>query len=91
MGDLDGTWAVQRTGGMLPPLLGVTKRISGSRGETRLGPLRFPFTVEGLTLRYLRPFGALVDELEPQDEGYRGRAMLLGRELGQFRLTRRAN
>jgi hypothetical protein len=37
--ELDGDWQVKRTGGLLPPMLGVWKHIRGDRGETRLGPL----------------------------------------------------
>jgi hypothetical protein len=86
MASLDGEWRVQRVSGLLPPLAGVRKRISGRNGETTLGPLRARFEVEGLTLRYCRPFGALVDELEPDDDGFRGRAMFLGRVYGRFEL-----
>ena len=65
----------------------VRKRIAGTRGVTTLGPLRFPFTVDGLRLRYRFPPG-LVDELEPDGDGYRGRALIAGREVGRFRLER---
>ena len=34
MAELDGVWDVRRTGGALPPLVGVRKRIQGTRGET---------------------------------------------------------
>jgi hypothetical protein len=81
---LDGVWNVKRTGGLLPPLLGVRKRIGDGRGETTLGPLRFPFDVVGLSLRYRSPLGGLVDELEPDGLGFRGRATFRGRELGRF-------
>lgn len=87
MGELDGTWLVRRTGGALPPMVGVRKKIAGTTGVTTLGPLRFPFAVEGRSLRYRFPPG-LVDELEPDGDGYRGRALLAGRELGRFRLER---
>ena len=86
MRELDGTWRVVRAGGLLPPMIGVSKRIAGDRGETRLGPLRVPFTVDGLTLRYVRPLAGFVDELEPDDGGYRGRSTFRGRELGRFLL-----
>ena len=86
---LDGVWRVERVGGLLPPLLGVTKRISGSRGETRVGPLPgVPFDVEGLELRYRAPFRGIIDVLEPAADGYIGRTKVLGRELGTFRLLR---
>jgi len=29
---------VERTGNLLPPMIGVWRRISGDRGETRVGP-----------------------------------------------------
>lgn len=86
---LDGTWNVERTGGLLPPLLGVRKRISGARGETRIG--RFagvPFRVDGLALRYGGPFVGFVDQLEPDGDGFRGRATFRGREFGRFRMSR---
>jgi hypothetical protein len=85
--DLDGDWDVRRTGGALPPLVGVRKHIAGAQGFTSLGPLRFPFAVEGRTLRYRFPPG-LVDELEPDGDGFSGRAFVAGRELGRFRLER---
>jgi hypothetical protein len=87
MSSLDGSWLVRRTGGALPPMVGVRKEISGATGVTTLGPLRLPFAVEGRSLRYRFPPG-LVDELEPDGDGFRGRALLAGRELGRFRLER---
>jgi ferritin-like metal-binding protein YciE len=86
--ELDGVWEVRRGGGALPPLAGVRKRIRGRRGETIVGPLRLPFRVDGLTLRYERPFAALVDELEPAGDEFRGRATLAGRTYGTFTLRR---
>jgi ferritin-like metal-binding protein YciE len=47
-----------------------------------------PFEVRGLELHYRGPFGLLVDKLERRDDGYFGRATLLGREFGQFTLRR---
>ncbi len=89
MADLDGMWHVRRTRGALPPLVGVRKRISGARGETKLGRLPgVPFRVVGNTLRYRAPLLGLVDHLEPEGDGYRGRATLFGRELGRFTMTR---
>jgi len=32
--ELDGVWAVKRTGGLLPPLVGIRKDIHGTRGKT---------------------------------------------------------
>jgi hypothetical protein len=88
---LDGSWDVQRTSGLLPPMIGVHKHISGDRGETRIGPLPgLPFRVEGLSLHYLGPFRGFVDELEPEGDEFSGRALFLGRELGRFRLRRPA-
>jgi hypothetical protein len=68
-------------------MVGVRKQIVGAKGATTLGPLRFPFAVEGRSLRYRFPPG-LVDELEPEGDGFRGRAFLAGREVGRFRLER---
>ena len=89
MTELDGVWKVERESGALPPLPGVTKRIHGARGETRfpgLPPMRFE--VRRLSLHYHAPFDGFVDVLEPAGDGYRGRALFRGRELGTFRLTR---
>ena len=87
MRELQGRWRVRRTGGLLPPLVGVRKRIQGGRGETAIGPLPgFPFDVDGLRLRYRSPLRGLVDELEPDDDGFRGRATFRGRRLGTFEL-----
>jgi hypothetical protein len=90
MGELDGVWTVRRTGGLLPPLAGVRKRIRGGRGSTAVGPLPgFPFDVEGATLRYRAPLAGLVDVLERETpDRYRGRATFRGRELGRFTMTR---
>jgi len=68
-------------------MVGVRKQIAGSAGVTIAGPLRFPFDVVGRSLRYRFPPG-LVDELEPDGDGFRGRAFLAGRQLGRFRLER---
>jgi len=87
--ELDGVWAVDRLSGALPPLPGCVKRIHGGRGTTEFP--RFPgmpFEVRGLELHYRPPFAMLVDKLEPQNGGYHGRATMLGREFGQFRLRR---
>jgi hypothetical protein len=79
--ELDGKWEVV-------PMPGVRKRIEGDRGWTLVGPLRVPFDVRGLELHYRFPFAGLVDVLEPEGDGYRGRATLFGREVGRFRLRR---
>ncbi|HYT51862.1 MAG TPA: DUF892 family protein, partial [Gaiellaceae bacterium] len=89
MGELDGVWEVRRSGGALPPLLGVCKEISGAAGATKLGPLPgVPFDVVGLSLRYRAPFVGFVDVLERDEQGYRGRAMFGGRAFGKFELKR---
>jgi hypothetical protein len=83
---LQGSWRVERVSGLLPPLLPIRKRIGSDTGVTRIGPIRLPFRVEGTTLRYRPPLQGFVDELEPSGEGFSGRATLLGREYGRFRL-----
>ena len=86
---LDGEWNVTRTGGLLPPLVGVRKRISGTRGQTLLGheAVGVPFDVVDLELRYRAPFAAFVDVLAPDGDGFVGRATFRGREFGRFRMT----
>ena len=87
---LEGDWQVERTGGFLPPLIGVRKHIEGDRGWTSLGPLPgVPFDVVGSELRYRLPFKGFVDVVEASSDGYLGRAMVYGREVGTFRLLRR--
>jgi hypothetical protein len=87
--ELDGVWNVKRLGGLLPPMVGVQKRISGSSGETRFGPLfGVPFDVVGRDLHYRAPFRGFVDRLETGGDGYVGRATFHGREFGRFQLTR---
>jgi hypothetical protein len=89
VGELDGVWNVARVSGLLPPLLGVRKRIRGDRGETALGALPgVPFAVDGLRLRYRGALRAFVDVLERDGDGYRGRATFRGREYARFRLER---
>jgi ferritin-like metal-binding protein YciE len=88
VGNLDGVWTVERTGGALPPMLGVRKRIRGDAGETLAGPVRMTFEVRGTELRYRAPFVGLVDELRPAGEEWDGRATWFGREFGRFRLRR---
>jgi hypothetical protein len=86
---LDGVWRVERTGGLLPPLHGVSKHIDGDHGQTRIGRrVGIPFRVEGLNLRYCRPLSGFVDVLEPDGQGFRGRACFFGREFGLFVLHR---
>jgi hypothetical protein len=86
---LDGVWRVRRAGGFLPPMVGVRKVIAGGRGRTSLARLPgVPFDVVGLTLRYRPPFAGFVDVLEPEGDGFFGRATYRGREFGTFRLSR---
>jgi ferritin-like metal-binding protein YciE len=85
--ELDGVWNVVRTRGLLPPLLGVRKSISGASGRTTVGPVRAAFDVVGNELRYRRPLEGFVDVLEPAHEGWNGRALFRGREYGRFRLA----
>jgi ferritin-like metal-binding protein YciE len=86
--ELDGVWHVERTGGVLPPMARVRKRIRGTRGETIVGPVRMRFRVNGRELRYDPPFVGLVDVLEPAAAGWTGRATWFGRPFGTFRLRR---
>jgi ferritin-like metal-binding protein YciE len=86
--ELDGVWDVERTGGFLPPLLGMRKRISGERGATTVGPARASFRVVGREIRYEAPFTGFVDVVEPDGDGFSGRALYQGREYGRFRLRR---
>jgi ferritin-like metal-binding protein YciE len=89
VGELDGVWDVKRTGGTLPPLVGVRKEISGASGITKLGPLPgAAFEVVELSLRYRPPFAGFVDVLERDGDGYRGRSTFRGREFGKFELRR---
>ena len=92
--DLEGRWRVERLSRVLPPMLGVTKEISGARGWTKLGPLPIlPFRVESrencIALAYRPPFSVLVDELTAgSGDSWVGRATLGGHELGRFRMVR---
>jgi hypothetical protein len=89
VGELDGVWNVKRISGLLPPMVGVQKQISGCSGQTRVGPvLGVPFDVVGHDLHYRAPFQDFVDELEPAGADYLGRATFRGRVFGRFRLTR---
>ena len=91
MAGLDGHWDVRRLSGLLPPLVGVSKRIDGDRGATVLpGGVGVPFSVVGHELRYRPPFAMVVDVLEPDGDGWRGRATVFGRTVGEFRLSPRA-
>ena len=89
MTELDGEWNVRRVSGLLPPLVGVHKRIDGTTGETTIGPLPgASFDVVGLELRYRAPFAGFVDVLEPDGDAFRGRATFRGREFGRFAMQR---
>jgi hypothetical protein len=84
---LEGDWRVERVGGLLPPLIGVSKRISDGRGETRIGRLPgVSFDVDDLRLRYRAPFSGFVDVLEPDGQGFAGRATFHGWTFGRFRM-----
>jgi ferritin-like metal-binding protein YciE len=91
---LEGDWRVEHLGGVLPPMVGVRKRIRGDSGETRVGPLViWPFRIERrderAALVYRAPFSSVVDELEAAADGsILGRSVLAGRELGRFRMVR---
>jgi ferritin-like metal-binding protein YciE len=93
MDHVEGDWRVERLGGLLPPMVGIWKRIRGDRGETRVGLLPGPsFRVERregrVALVYRPPFSGLVDELWAVEDGsWLGRS-LLGGELGWFRMVR---
>lgn len=94
MENLQGEWRVERLGGLLPPMVGVHKRIRGERGETRIGPLLgVPFRLERreghVAMVYRPPFSVFVDELWAAEDGsWVGRSTLFGREFGRFRMTR---
>jgi hypothetical protein len=91
MSELDGDWELQRVSGLLPPLAGLRKRIRGDRGATVLpGGLGVPFAVVRHELRYRAPCSMVVDVLEPDGDGWRGRATVFGRTIGEFRMSRRA-
>ena len=92
--ELEGRWRVERLGGLLPPMVGVSKEIRGRRGKVSLGPLPGPpFRVETrggrVALVYRPPLSMLKDELEAgSGDAWLGRTLLGGRELGRFRMTR---
>ena len=91
MAELDGEWELQRLSGLLPPLVGMRKRIRGERGATVLpGGLPVSFAVVAHELRYRLPFSMVVDVLEPDGDGWHGRATVFGRTVGEFRMSRRA-
>jgi ferritin-like metal-binding protein YciE len=88
MSDLDGVWEVRRTGGLLPPMTGVSKRIAGTHGSTRVGrAIGISFDVVGYELHYRAPFAGFVDVLTPDGKGFSGRATFMGREFGRFEMA----
>ena len=90
MAELDGLWHVVRTGGVLPPLIGVEKEIRGPGGHTRVAGIAcVPFDVRGNALHYRGLFSGFVDDLERDEEGFRGRATFRGVQFGTFVLRRR--
>jgi hypothetical protein len=92
-----GRFALERLGGLLPPLRPVVKEIGpDGRGVTRVGPLRLPFRCEagqsGVRLRYPWTGGLLVDELRPEPDGsWYGEGLFLGRRYGSFRMRPRCS
>lgn len=91
----DGFWRIERTGGFLPPMIGVRKRVRGKRGDTRVGSLaRWPFRLEACTgsveLTYDPPLSFWVDELRPgeSEDVWLGLATLGGHPIGSFRMVR---
>jgi ferritin-like metal-binding protein YciE len=88
VGELDGVWEVTRRSGALPPLWGVRKQITGSSGRTLVGSVGVRFDVRGRELHYRAPLKGVVDVLEPEGEGFKGRTMLFAREIGAFELRR---
>ena len=88
MANLDGVWDVRRVSGALPPLVGMRKRIGGTRGETLLGPMRMSFDVRGNELHYRAPLSGFVDVVEGEGDLLQGRATYKGRDFGRFELRR---
>jgi ferritin-like metal-binding protein YciE len=86
--ELDGVWEVKRTGGLLPPLMGIRNEIYGTRGETLLpgGMIGVPFDVVGRELHYRPPLAGFVDILVPHDGGFSGRATFHGQTFGRFEM-----
>lgn len=93
MGILDGEWDVRRTGGLLPPLVAITKTIRGAAGVSRVAGVpvaRFDVTegADATRLVYRAPFRGIVDEIRPGPGGADGRMLVAGRPTGSFRMTR---
>jgi ferritin-like metal-binding protein YciE len=91
---IEGHWRVERVGGLLPPMIGVRKRIHGESGEAGVGFLPgWPFQLKRhgrrVALIYRPSLSTLVDELQAETDGsWFGRTTLGGCELGRFRMTR---
>jgi hypothetical protein len=91
---LDGRWALERSGGLLPPLGLLHKLIRGRRGSTRLGRVAgIPFRVQdgraGPELVYAGPLRFVVDRLAPDGTGgWRGETRAFGVVIGRFRMRR---
>jgi hypothetical protein len=89
----DGTYALRRAGGLLPPLRWVRKEVAGGAGATVVaGRLRLRFALEDagdhVLLRYRRPLGLLRDRLRPAPGGgWDGEATIAGRRYGRFGMT----
>jgi ferritin-like metal-binding protein YciE len=85
---------VERVGGLLPPMIGVRKRIHGESGEAGVGFLPgWPFQLKlhgrRVALIYRPSLSTLVDELQADTDGsWFGRTTVGGCELGRFRMTR---
>jgi hypothetical protein len=45
------------------------------------------FEVVGLELHYRFPFAGVVDVLTPNGDGFSGRTVVFGREVGKFKMT----
>lgn len=93
MGELDGRWDLRRTGGLLPPLRMLHKRVEGDHGATHLtGAVRVPFEVragDGGRAELVYPLGLLRDQLVPDGQGgWEGESRLLGFRIGTFRMRR---
>jgi hypothetical protein len=91
---LDGRWILERSGGLLPPLGLLHKRIHGRHGATHLGRrARIPFRIRGgpdrPELVYAGPLRFVVDRLMPDGAGgWTGETRALGIVIGRFGMRR---
>jgi hypothetical protein len=91
---LDGRWSLRRTGGLVPPLGLLHKRIAGGRGATHLGPvLRMPFAVDLAGNRpelvYAGPLRIVRDRLTAAGgDAWDGEMLVAGRRVGRFHMWR---